>query len=97
MITDADIKKLKNSFKDTFATKDDLKELAKQKDLLRVESKVDKLELKVGLVEKRVLSVENKLDQLTEYVVPTLGGILKWTDDIHQAIVGKPPKTTHGN
>lgn len=39
MITDADIKKMKK----VFATKDDLKDLAKQKDLLRLESKVDEI------------------------------------------------------
>jgi hypothetical protein len=90
MITDADVKKLKDSFKDTFATKDDFKGVAQQRDLLRVESKVDKLDV-------RVSSVESKLDQLTEYVMPTLGGILKWTDDIHKAIIGRPIKRPRDN
>ena len=86
MLTKSD----KQFLTENFATKDDFKNLAKQKDLLRVESKVDSLDT-------RVSSIEQKLDQLTEYVMPTLGGILKWTDDIHKAIIGKPLKIPHEN
>lgn len=64
MITDNDIKKLSK----VFATKDDLKDLAKQKDLLQV---------------------KEKLNELTDFVVPTLGNIFEWTDDIHKAFIGK--------
>lgn len=50
MITDTDIKKMKK----VFVTKDDLKELAKQKDLLRLETKVD--------------TVKGTLDELVDVV-----------------------------
>jgi hypothetical protein len=68
MITDADIKKMKK----VFATKDDLKKLAKQKDLLEV---------------------KKKLQELSDYAVPALGNIFRWTDDIHTAVTGK--KSSH--
>ncbi len=71
----------KKFLKQNFATKDDLKVLAKQKDLLHVQTKVS--------------SVERKLDELTEFIVPAIGNLLEWTDDIHRAIVGKPAKRAH--
>lgn len=64
MLTNADKKFLKANF----ATKDDLKQLAKQKDLLEV---------------------KKTLQELSDYVVPALGNIFKWTDDIHAAVTGK--------
>ena len=100
MITDDDVKKLKKAFKGTFATKadlkamearqdkkfatkDDLKALAKQKDLLSVK--------------KDLADVKNKLTELSNYVIPALGNIFRWTDDIHRAVLGKPMKSPHGN
>lgn len=89
MITDADVKKLKAVFltKDdakVFATKDDLKVLAKQADLLAVKAEVS--------------AVKDTVEQLSEYVIPALGNIFKWTDDIHAAITGKKSsRTSSGN
>lgn len=72
MLTKAD----KKFFKVNFVTKNDLKGLAKQKDILRV---------------------EKKIDELTEYVMPALGNIFKWTDDIHKALIGKPSHASSEN
>lgn len=97
MITDDDVKKLSKVFatkadlkgfatKDdlkVFATKDDLQALAKQKDLLDVK--------------KDLLDVKDKLTELSDYVIPALGNIFRWTDDIHRAVLGKPMKSPHGN
>jgi peptidoglycan hydrolase CwlO-like protein len=51
--------------------------------------KVKTLDVKVDSIETKTDSIVKKLDDLTEYVVPTIGSILKWTDDIHAAVVGK--------
>ncbi len=90
MITDADVKKLKDSFKDTFATKDDLKGVAKQKDLVSLQKDVSALKTDVKRVEK-------KMDEFSEYVIPALGNIFKWTDNIHKALIGKPSRTINEN
>ena len=74
MITDDDVKKLSK----VFATKDDLKGLAKQKDLIETK--------------QTVLQVKQQLNELSEYVVPALGNIFRWTDDIHRAVVGRSPR-----
>ena len=39
-------------------------------------------------IHKKMDLMDKKLDDLTEYVVPALGSIFKWTDDIHRAFVG---------
>jgi len=62
-----------------------------------VEKKVDTLDVRVISLEKNVSKVEQKVDELTEFVVPAIGNILAWTDDIHRAIIGKPTKSSHGN
>lgn len=86
MITDDDVKKLSK----VFATKEDLKALAKQDDLLAIKKDVARVETKVD-------RVKTSLDELSEYVVPALGNIFRWTDSIHRAIVGKPMKSPSGN
>ncbi len=97
MITDDDVKKLKKAFKGTFATKDDLKNLAKQDDLLAVKKDVARVETKVDTVKKDLLDVKDKLTELSDYVIPALGNIFRWTDDIHRAVLGKPMKRPHEN
>ena len=100
MITDADIKKLKESFKDTFATKDDLKDLAKQKDiqeLAKVSAKMSDLKELAKQsdlldVKKDIIRLETKIDSVSEDVqdlTSAVGAIFQWTDDIHSAIAGK--------
>ncbi len=76
-------KKDKAFLKETFATKDDLKAMAKQDDLLAVK--------------KDVSDVKDKLTELSDYVIPALGNIFRWTDDIHRTILGKPMKRPHEN
>lgn len=68
-----------------------------KKDIKRVEIKVDNVHKRVSSVETKASSVERKVDELTEFIVPAVGNILEWTDDIHRAIVGKPTKRPHGN
>ncbi len=81
MITDVDIRKLQKVFDTKQESKKRHKETLKRFDNL----------------DKRVSSVEQKVTELTEFVVPAIGNILEWTDDIHRAIVGKPSKRVSGN
>ena len=36
----------------------------------------------------RLDGTNKKLDDLTEYVIPALGSVFRWTDDIHRALIG---------
>jgi len=78
--------------KKVFVTKNDLKRLAKQKDLMRVEQKVGSIDKRVSFVETKVSNIETKLTDLTDFIVPAIDHILEWTDDIHRAIIGRPSK-----
>lgn len=106
MITDADVKKLSK----VFATKDDVKAIIDdalvpvKKDISSIKSDVSTLKTDVSTIKIDVVhlktevgSVKEKLDELTAFVVPAIGNILEWTDDIHRAIVGRPSKQSHGN
>lgn len=77
MITDDDVKKLSK----VFATKDDLKAMATKDDLKALEKTMAK--------QKDLLDVKQKLDDLSDYVIPAIGSIFRWTDDLHTAFVGK--------
>lgn len=71
MITDADIEKLKK----VFSTKDD------------AQVKHDQVILKLNAIEKRVSSVETDVKSLNEFIVPAIGNILQWSDEIHAKVV----------
>lgn len=62
-----------------------------------MEEKLEPVIKDIKHVEIKVDSVEKKVNELTGFIVPAVGNILKWTDDIHRAIVGKPIKRPHGN
>lgn len=68
-----------------FATKKDIKGVAKQKNLISLSTKVNSIDI-------RLTSVEQKVTELTEFMVPAIGNLLQWTDDVHRAIVGKPTR-----
>ena len=55
--------------------------MAKQSDLQEL--------AKVSAKQSDLLEVKQKLDELSDYVIPALGNIFKWTDDIHSAVTGK--------
>ena len=59
MITDTDVKKLKESFKDTFVTKDDLKAFATKDDLKVFATKDD--------LKKALYPVNKKLNKIVKY------------------------------
>jgi phage-related minor tail protein len=73
-------------------TKKDLKNIGSL-----MEEKLEPVIKDIKHVEIKVDSVEKKVNELTGFIVPAVGNILKWTDDIHRAIVGKPIKRPHGN
>jgi len=84
MITKKDAQFLRDYFKETFVTKNDLS------------SSLDPLKKDIAEVKKVVYQVKRdlkdvkiKLNELTDFVVPTLGNIFEWTDDIHKAFIGK--------
>ncbi|MBI5620738.1 DUF2730 family protein, partial [Candidatus Gottesmanbacteria bacterium] len=54
----------KQYLQETFATKVDLRELAKQKDLDRIETKVSTIETKVTNLETKVSTIETKVTNL---------------------------------
>jgi len=95
MITDADIRKLKDVFDTKQESKKRHKETLKRFDSL--DNRLGSVEKKVNSLDNRLGSVEKKVDELTEFVVPSIGNILAWTDDIHRAIVGNPTKSSHRN
>ena len=66
-------------------------------DVSVLKTDVSTIKLDVGHLKTEVGSVKEKLDELTAFVVPAIGNILGWTDDIHRAIVGRPSKQPHGN
>lgn len=82
MITDDDTKKLLSAFKKVFATKDDAKT---QHDAVII--KLNALEKRIDSVDKNVGSVAQELSKLTESLVPILGNLHEWTDEIHNAVV----------
>ena len=71
MITDADVKKLKA----VFATKDDAK------------AQHDAVIIKLNVLEKHIASVDQGLETLNESLIPILGNLHEWTDEIHNAVV----------
>ena len=80
-------------------TKKDLKNIGSlmEEKLEPVKKDLKRVEIKVDGVDKKVSAVEQKVVELTEFVVPAIGNLLEWTDNIHRAIVGKPTKNPHGN
>ena len=64
MITDADVKKLKDSFKDTFITKDDLKPI--RKDLKKIQNTLDmhirQTDRQLNYHHRRLTQLEEKVD-----------------------------------
>ncbi len=73
-------------------TKKDLKNIGSI-----MEEKLEPVKKDIKRVEIKVDGVEKKVNELTGFIVPAVGNILEWTDDIHRAIVGKPIKRPHGN
>lgn len=71
MITDADIKKLKA----VFATKAD------------AQAQHDVVITKLNMLEKHIEAVDKGLETLNESLVPILGNIHEWTDEIHNEVV----------
>jgi hypothetical protein len=67
----------KKFLKDNFSTKDDLKAFATKDDLKSLAKQKDLLEVK------------KTLKDLSDYAIPALGNLFRWTDDIHAAVTGK--------
>lgn len=102
MITDTDVRKLSK----VFATKNDLDKKLKpiHKKIDTLDTKFDHLDIRVGRLETKVTTIDTKVDaidknlkDLTEFVVPALGKLFEWTDDIHRAIVGSHKKLASDN
>jgi hypothetical protein len=59
-------------------------------DLQKIGEVVDqKLDQKLKPIHKKIDKIDKDLNDLKDYVVPSLGSIFEWTDDIHTALVGK--------
>lgn len=96
MITKKDRQLLIHDMKEVFATKDDLKPL--KTNLKQVEKKVDGLENRFDTLDRKVDETKKAVKDLTDFVEPAIGNIFKWTDEIHNAFVGKkPPKQPSEN
>ena len=66
-------------------------------DNLATKKDIQALDVKVDTMSKRVSSLEKAVQELTQFVVPAIGNILEWTDDLHRAMLGKPSRRTSGN
>ena len=98
MLTKAD----KKFLTEKFASKADLKDLAKQKDVLNtqryviaMQKDVSGLKTAVGDLQTDTTSIKSTLEEVKDDVsvlTDAVGNILEWTDNIHRAIVGKATK-----
>ena len=79
---------------DRMLTKDDLQQIGKV-----IDQKLDqKFDQKLKPIHKKLNKIDKDLNDLKDYVVPAIGSIFQWTDDIHTAFVGKKPsKQSSGN
>ncbi len=80
-LTSDDLKKIKEVLRPDFdSIHTDLKE---------IKTDVRTLKTDVAVLKTDVADLKEKVTDLTEYTITTLGTLLKWTDDIHKAIIGK--------
>ena len=87
MITDTDVRKIKDSFKDTFATKDDLKAMEKRLDA-KLATKDD---LKRGLAETKTSIVEELTEYLQNNIILILSKHERRLDRLEKTVGGFPP------
>lgn len=79
--------------KSFFATKDDLKSFATKEDINDVARKDDlksfatKEDIKPLAKQSDLLNIKEKLDNLTEFSQEAISNIFAWTDEIHKSIV----------
>lgn len=66
-------------------TKDDAKSLFQTKDEARVQH--DAVIIKLNALEKHIEAVDKGLETLNESLIPILGNIHEWTDEIHNEVV----------
>ena len=87
MITDADIRRIKESFKDTFTTKDDLKAMEKRLDV-KFTTKDD---LKKWLAEIKTSIVEELTEYLQNNIILILSKHERRLDRLEKTVGGFPP------
>ncbi len=75
MLTKIDIKQLLTAFKEVFQTKDE------------AQMRHDAVIIKLNTIEKRVSNVEHDVTSFNEAMVPILGNLHEWTDEIHNEVV----------
>jgi hypothetical protein len=93
--TKDDLKAMESRQDAKFATRDDLKKFATRDDLKKFATKDDlkalatKEDLKPLAKDADLKSVKKTLDEFTDYAMPALGALFKWTDEIHQTVSGR--------
>ena len=63
----------------------------------KFDEKLKPIHDKLNRVEKNLSQVDKNLTELSEYVIPALGNIFRWTDDIHKALIGKSSRAVNEN
>lgn len=83
MFTNSDKKWLK----ETFATKDNLRNLAKQDDLLAVKQDLTTVKSDVRTIKEDIIDMKIKLNDFASTMLDAVGNIIDWTQDTHKSLV----------
>lgn len=94
MLTKKDIRDLLIAFKEVFLTKDDAKAFLTKDDAKSLfqtkntaQTNHNQIILKLNAIEKRARSLEGDVKGLHDFIVPALGNLHEWTDEIHNEVV----------